>query len=66
MAMLNNHRVYIYNYIYNIQLYINGGFLKWEYPYFSSIYRCIFPEINHPFLGTPILGTPIYIYIYDT
>ena len=34
----------------------NGGFLKWGYPLFSSIFNGIFPEINHfgvpPFMET--------------
>ena len=30
-----------------------GGFLKWRYPQFLSIYRWIFHEINNPAMGIP-------------
>ena len=36
-----------------------GGFHKWGYPYFSSIYRWIFPNKNHPAIkGYPYLRKP--------
>ena len=36
-----------------------GGFLKWGYPQFSSIYKWIFHEINQPFFGIPYLWKPL-------
>ena len=38
----------------------HGGFLKWGYPWSSSIDSRIFPDINHPAIGVPPLLEPFY------
>ena len=45
----------------------NGGFLKWGYPQFSSIYRWIFHEISQPASGVPLfVETPIFLWFLTT
>ena len=42
---------------------VDGGFLKWGYPWSKSIG---FSIINHPFWGSPICGTPhVFLFLYQ-
>ena len=50
--------VYIYTHRY-------GGFLKWSYPQFSSIYRWIVPKMKRHAFWVPSMEPPIYFYIYS-